>query len=189
MTCYWSKVNPSKWKEGNEGNALFNDTSNTFYLRLYGIRHMLKDHCHGYSFQLAARDILYAPSHRQNSTYHNLCYTTCGALTGMRNRSVLCLSLIHWSCSIYICVFVCVCVCVLIKILFKKLKIIILLEGRQVVLFNDTLNTFSYGYMASDIIMVKGHSDSERGNPLPPHGLLFLISGKGSCICTIPLTG
>ena len=37
------------------------------------------------------------------------------------------------------------------------------------VLFNDTL-----GYMASD--MVKDHSDSDRANPLPPHGLLFLIS-------------
>ena len=56
------------------------------------------------------------------------------------------------------------------------------------VLFNDTLNTFSYSYMASDI-MVKDHSDSERGNPLPPHGLLFPISSKGSFICTIPQTG
>ena len=37
--------------------------------------------------------------------------------------------------------------------------------------------------------MVKDHSDSERGNPLPPHGLLFLISSKGSFICTIPQTG
>ena len=28
--------------------------------------------------------------------------------------------------------------------------------------------------------MVEDHSDSERGNPLPPlHGLLFLISSKG----------
>ena len=26
--------------------------------------------------------------------------------------------------------------------------------------------------------MVKDHSDSERGNPLPPHGLLFPISSK-----------
>ena len=26
--------------------------------------------------------------------------------------------------------------------------------------------------------MVKDHSDSEKGNPLPPHGLLFLISSK-----------
>ena len=34
--------------------------------------------------------------------------------------------------------------------------------------------------------MVKDHSDSERGNPLPPHGLLFPISSKGSFICTIP---
>ena len=37
--------------------------------------------------------------------------------------------------------------------------------------------------------MVKNHSDSERGNPLPPHGLLFLISSKGSFICIIPQTG
>ena len=28
--------------------------------------------------------------------------------------------------------------------------------------------------------MVKDHSDSVRGNPLPPHGLLFPISSKGS---------
>ena len=31
--------------------------------------------------------------------------------------------------------------------------------------------------------MVKDYTDSERGNPLPPHGLLFLISSKGSFIC------
>ena len=34
--------------------------------------------------------------------------------------------------------------------------------------------------------MVKDHSDSEKGNLLPPHWLLFLISSKGSFICTIP---
>ena len=33
--------------------------------------------------------------------------------------------------------------------------------------------------------MVKDHSDSERGNPLPPHGLLFPINSKGYFICTI----
>ena len=37
--------------------------------------------------------------------------------------------------------------------------------------------------------MVKDHSESERGNPLPPHGLLLLINSKGSFICTIPQTG
>ena len=33
--------------------------------------------------------------------------------------------------------------------------------------------------------MVKDHSDSERENPLLPHGLLFPINSKGSFICTI----
>ena len=46
-----------------------------------------------------------------------------------------------------------------------------------------------YGYMASDKIMVKDHSDSEKGNPLPPHRLLFPINSKGSFICTITQTG
>ena len=27
-----------------EGNVLFNDTLNTFYLRLYGVVYMVKDH-------------------------------------------------------------------------------------------------------------------------------------------------
>ena len=39
---------------------------------------------------------------------------------------------------------------------------------------------FIYGYM------VKDHSDSEKGNPLPPHRLLLSINSKGSFICTIP---
>ena len=38
----------------------------------------------GYSYRLAARVLLYAPSHRQDSTYHGLCYTSRGALAGMR---------------------------------------------------------------------------------------------------------
>ena len=37
----------------------------------------------GYSFRLAARVLLYAPSHRQDSTYHSLNYTSRGALAGM----------------------------------------------------------------------------------------------------------
>ena len=35
--------------------------------------------------------------------------------------------------------------------------------------------------------MVKDHSDSERGNPLPRFRLFFPISSKGSFICTIPI--
>ena len=53
------------------------------------------------------------------------------------------------------------------------------------VLFNDALNQF-YLRLYGVGPMVKDHSDSERGNPLPPHRLLFPISSKGSFICTIP---
>ena len=44
--------------------------------------------CHhiGYSFRLTARVLLYAPSHRQDSTYLGLCYTSRGALAGTRNE-------------------------------------------------------------------------------------------------------
>ena len=80
-----------------EGNVLFSNALNTFYLQLYGVRHMIKDHwakeetccCHmSYSFWLATRVLLYALSHRQDKTYHNLCYTSCEALAGIRNSSM-----------------------------------------------------------------------------------------------------
>ena len=35
-----SEVSVRRW----EGNVLFNNTLNTFNLRLYGVRHMVKDH-------------------------------------------------------------------------------------------------------------------------------------------------
>ena len=58
------------------------------------------------------------------------------------------------------------------------------MEGRKEMFYLTTHSThFIYDYM------VKDHSDSEKGNPLPPHRLLFPISSKGSFICTIPQTG
>ena len=59
-------------------------------------------HCHhiGYSFQLIARVLLYAPSHRQDSTYHGYIY--------------VCIYI-----YIYVCVCVCVCVCVYIYICYS----------------------------------------------------------------------
>ena len=42
----------------------------------------------GYSFWLTARVLLYAPSHRQDGTYHSICYTSHGALAGTRNSSI-----------------------------------------------------------------------------------------------------
>ena len=61
------------------------------------------------------------------------------------------------------------------------IKDVIRKEGN--VLFNDSLKTiylrlYGVGHMVED------HSDRKRGNPLPPHGLLFLINSKGSFICS-----
>ena len=33
-----------KHMEGKKGNVLFNDAFNTFYIRLYGVGHMVKNH-------------------------------------------------------------------------------------------------------------------------------------------------
>ena len=55
-------------------------------------------------------------------------------------------------------------------------------EGKEGRKFNDTLNTF-YLRLYGIGYLLKDHSD----NPL--HGLLFLISSKGSFMCIIPQSG
>ena len=85
-------------KGRKEGNVLFNDALNTFYLRYMAsdiwlrtiqiAREETRCRYMGYSFRLTARVILYAPSHRQDNTYHGLCYTSRGALAGTRNSSM-----------------------------------------------------------------------------------------------------
>ena len=74
-----------------EENILFNDALNTFYLRLYGVsrssREEIRFHRYmSYSFRLAAKHFLYAPSHREDNTFHGLWYTSCGAMAGTRNN-------------------------------------------------------------------------------------------------------
>ena len=59
-------------------------------------------------------------------------------------------------------------------------------EGRkETILFNDALNTF-YLRLYGVRHMVKDHSDSKRGSPLPPHKLHFSIRSKDSFLCIIP---
>ena len=93
-----SKISPCQWLcqiKGKERNALYYNVLNTFYLRLYGIGHnMVKDHSdskrghpmplHGLLFPISSKGSLYASSHWQDNTYHGLCYTSRGALAGMR---------------------------------------------------------------------------------------------------------
>ena len=63
------------YRYGNRNRIfLFNDALNTFYLWLYGIRHMVMDLSDSEKgnplpFRLTARVLLYTPSHRQDSTY------------------------------------------------------------------------------------------------------------------------
>ena len=87
----------SEVEEG--GTVLFNDALKhilfmVIWHRTYGLRTILivrkETRCRhiDYSFRLAARVLLYAPSHRQDSTYHILCYTSRGALAGTRNSSM-----------------------------------------------------------------------------------------------------
>ena len=81
-------------------SILFNDALNTFYLRLYGVKHMVKDHSdsergnplppHGLLFPISSKGsfVCIIPQHRQDNTYHGLCYTSRGALAGTRNSSM-----------------------------------------------------------------------------------------------------
>ena len=87
----------------------------------------------------------------------------------------------------YVCIYVCICMCVCVCVCVCVRACV--QGGREGnVLFNDALKTF-YLRLNGARHMVKDHSDSERGNPLPPHRLLFPISSKGSFICIIPQTG
>ena len=70
-----------------EGNVLFNDEINTFYLRLYGVRHMVKDHSDSEKGNPLPPHRLLFPINSKDSTFHGLCYTSREALAGTRNSS------------------------------------------------------------------------------------------------------
>ena len=157
----------------------------------------------GYSFRLTARVVLNAPSHIRNNTYHGLCCTNRGTLAGMRNNSLGPPSLLyqtsstgcnetynngstmedrsddllHHEWTLHHGATYRSMVMRNITLVSHTRWIPKEMEGN--VLFNDALNTF-YLRLYGIRHMAKDHSDSERGNLLPPHGLLFPISSKGS---------
>ena len=69
-------------KNKTEERNIFNDAFNTFYLQIYGVLHMVKDHSD------SERGNPLPPLYRQDNTYHGLCYTSRGALAGPRNSSM-----------------------------------------------------------------------------------------------------
>ena len=64
----------------------YNDALNTYYLRLYGVRHMVKDHGSERGNPLPTHGLLFPISSKDN-TYYGLSCTSRGALSGTRNRS------------------------------------------------------------------------------------------------------
>ena len=52
-------------------------------------------------------------------------------------------------------------------------------KGKDFYLFKDTLDTLNF-WLYGVRHMVKVHSDSKKGNPLPPQRLFFPISSKGN---------
>ena len=81
---------------------------------------------------------------------------------------------------IYMCVYRCVCIYIYLCVCVSKEMFYLMTHSRHFILR-------LYGVRH----MVKDHSDSEIGNLLLPHGLLFLINtnSNGSFICTNPQTG
>ena len=80
--------------EGKEGSVLFNDTLNTFYLRLYGVRHMVKDHSdserghfpHGLLFPISSKGSFICSIPQKGKHILRLCCTSRGALARTRNN-------------------------------------------------------------------------------------------------------
>ena len=63
-------------------------TSNIWLRTILIVRKETRCRHIGYSYRLTARVLLYAPSHRQDNTYHGLCNTSHGALAGTRISSI-----------------------------------------------------------------------------------------------------
>ena len=87
-------ANPS-WRK--DGSILFNDTLNTFYLQLYGIGHVVKDHSdskrgnmlppvHGLLSPISSKGFFYM-HHPTDRITHTTTLRGRGALSGTRNSS------------------------------------------------------------------------------------------------------
>ena len=81
------------YRQRKEGNVLFNDTLNTFYLWLFGMGHMVKDHWDGDRGNLLPplHGLLFLISSKESficTVPQTSCYTSRGALARTRNNSM-----------------------------------------------------------------------------------------------------
>ena len=94
VKCYWNFEIQLREREmfyltTHSTHFIYGYMASDIWLRtILIVRKETRCHHIGYSFRLKARVLLYAPSHRQDSTYHGLCYTSRGALAGTRNSSM-----------------------------------------------------------------------------------------------------
>ena len=77
-----------------EGNVLFNDALNTFHLRLFGVRYMVKDHSDSQRKSAATtwvtlynlqQEFFYMHHCTDRIAHTTVCYTSCGAMARTRN--------------------------------------------------------------------------------------------------------
>ena len=74
LTTHWSGADTARlWTHPNR-KEMFYWMTTQILREVIHLKHFMS-----YSIWLAARDLSYAPSHRQDSTYHGLCYTSCEA--------------------------------------------------------------------------------------------------------------
>ena len=98
LSCLWDGAhNFSSYLYGplqiNVQIALLKNTGDDLRLIVIGQFSLVKEEAHccnymGYFIQLAARVLLYIPTHRQDSAYLSICYSSCGTLGGTRNSSM-----------------------------------------------------------------------------------------------------
>ena len=69
-----------------ERNVLLNDALNTFYLRLYGVRHMVKDHSDS---EKGEREMFYLTTHSTHFIYSYMASDHSDSDKGERERNVL----------------------------------------------------------------------------------------------------
>ena len=89
------RVSLTLWIQQREREMFYLTTHSTHFIYGYMASDMVKDHSdsekgnllppHRLLLSINSKVFLYAPSHRQDNTYHNLCYTSRGALAGTRN--------------------------------------------------------------------------------------------------------
>ena len=157
----WSRTYYGKGRK--EGNVLFNDTLNTFYLRLYGVKHMVKYHTdsergnplplHGLIFLIKQQGFFYM-HHPTDRITHTMAFVTP--------------VMEHW-------------------LEWEIAQWVHPMKDRSDDPSHHERTLLPQSYISLPI-MVKDHSTRKKHLQPPILELLFPISSKGSFICTIPQT-